>query len=64
MKTPIDFLKNQYESAEQHLDAIVNAIASQFEIPETQHSQLHKAIRAAFIVGRGTITTDDWCNSF
>ena len=61
-KTPIDLLKNRYDSSAQHLDAIVDAVAKQFEISVAQHGQLRKAIHAAFDVGHRTTTTDDWCN--
>ena len=64
MTTPIDRLKEKYESASAHLDAIAQAIVTQFEIPETQHAQVKKAVQAAFAVGHQTTTTDDWCDFF
>ena len=64
MKSPIDRLKSKYESAGQHLNAIVQAIVEQFGIPESQHGQVRKAVEEAFNVGHRTTTTDDWCDSF
>lgn len=64
MKTPIDKLKNKYDSAGQHLAAITSAIMEQFNIPADQQDQVRKAVEEAYSVGRRTITTDDWCNSF
>jgi hypothetical protein len=64
MKSPIDRLKPKYESADQHLNAITNAIVDQFGIPEDQQGQVRKAVNEAFAVGHRTTTTDDWCDYF
>jgi hypothetical protein len=64
MKSPIDRLQNKYESARQHLNAITEAIVEQFQVTTDQRDQVRKAVEAAYSVGRGTTTTDDWCDSF
>lgn len=60
MKTPIDKLKDKYDSAGEHLRAIEDALMEQFNI--TDREQLHKAVYAAFAVGHKTTTTDDWAD--
>jgi len=64
VKSPIDRLQNNYESAGQHLNAITDAIVEQFEVTTDQRNQVRKAVEAAYSVGRRTTTTDDWCDSF
>lgn len=59
MKTPIEQLKPKYASANAHLDAIIDAMVKQFKCDRVQAAL---AVRTAYDVGRGTTTTDDWCN--
>lgn len=64
MTTPIDKLKRKYGSAVEHLEAITSAIMEQFNIPVTSRAQVRKAVDEAWDVGRRTMTTDDWCDSW
>lgn len=62
-KTPIDSLKKKYLSHSEHLRAVEDALMEQFDISEGHRAQVTKAVRVAFSVGHGTMTTDDWCDS-
>lgn len=59
-ETPIDRLKNKYDSESEHLQAIEDALVEQFQIAD--RDQVRKAVYAAFDVGHKTTTTDDWAD--
>lgn len=63
MSTPINKLKQKYDSAGEHLRAIEDAFMAQFKLDETHRSQVRKVVHVAFDVGHRTTTTDDWCDA-
>jgi len=61
--TPIEAVKPKYISYTAHLQAIEDAIAEQFNLTSANdRSQIRLAVTNAYLVGRGTITTEDWIN--